>query len=119
MGQVPADADITRMSVRQFQDGLEITMPSRRGISQTKNLRHDSKRTPETTGAARGPSLSFVPRASPLPYPSDGIEVIHEDFQWPEKSVDAVEGFFDNRGDFHFYYFDRVQGTVRYDIIQI
>lgn len=54
---------------------------------------------PGITNAVPEATVKF----SPLPYPSDGVEVEDENFPWPEKKADAVDGFFDNRGDFHPY----------------
>jgi hypothetical protein len=35
--------------------------------------------------------------------PSTGIEVEDAVYPWPEKTLDAVEGWVDNRGEFQFY----------------
>merc|ERR1719330_1425276 len=34
---------------------------------------------------------------------AQGVEVVEEDFPWPEKQADAAAGWWDNRGDFHEY----------------
>lgn len=35
--------------------------------------------------------------------PSDGIEVLEEDYEFPEKDPDASEGWIDVRGEFQSY----------------
>ena len=35
--------------------------------------------------------------------PSDGIEVIEEEYDYPEKDADAAEGWIDMRGEFQSY----------------
>lgn len=46
--------------------------------------------------ALRGPSAGELARAQ-------GVDLVEEEFPWPEKSADAVAGWRDNRGDFHEY----------------
>jgi hypothetical protein len=35
--------------------------------------------------------------------PSDGIEIVEEEYEYPEKDADASEGWVDIRGEFQSY----------------
>ena len=46
--------------------------------------------------------LTMFGRQVALP-PSDGVEVIEEDYEYPAKDADASDGWTDARGEFHEY----------------
>jgi len=98
---IPSGGDINRMSMRHTSDGVEIKLPALvvappkastnvRGAAPKRSVKHTAVDTPTEAVA-------------PLPYPSHGVEVVEEQYHWPEKLPDAAEGFYDNRGDFHYY----------------
>jgi len=54
---------------------------------------------------ALAPALAVAP-AVPTPEElalGQGVEIVEEDYPWPEKRADAAEGWWDNRGEFQYY----------------
>eukprot|EP00435_Cladocopium_sp_Y103_P032564 s2287_g8.t1 len=124
--QVPP-GDVSLATVRQTRQGLDITVPALRQPS----LRPDTLKTPKTgdedqkdqrvdqgvdqnvhgVGQRQDQSDAAMPRPKPesratsevsLP-PSDGIEIVEEEYEYPEKDADASEGWIDVRGEFQSY----------------
>lgn len=98
---LPEGSDVSRASVRQAREGVEVVVPRR--PFRAPQVPEQSR--PEVMPRSR--TIQVVPSPPPRPKvvlpPSDGVEVIEEDFPEPEKMPDACSGWRDNRGEFHAY----------------
>jgi len=91
---LPQDADVTRATVQQNgQDGIQVAVPMRH-VKPKLQVKADRP-------AASVPKLQRRPQIQ-LPS-SEGLEVVEEDFEYPEKRADACDGWLDNRGEFQSY----------------
>merc|ERR1740123_1170741 len=126
---VAATADHSRAALRQKGSALRIVMPLRTEVAEdtTATARpSSSSRSPsaddsvEMSAAGTAEDVDRAPCAhnqdaqlehlsrqqSPSPTElalAQGVEVVEEDFPWPEKQADAAAGWWDNRGDLHEY----------------
>lgn len=100
---LPGGYDSRRMQIQHAHSGLEFILPPQNLWSPPTRLATDSRGSSSAASVGQPPMVDPSLSQPSLPYPSDGIEVVDEEYQWPEKSPDAVEGFYDNRGDFHEY----------------
>merc|ERR1712187_685590 len=117
---LPSAGEASRTTIRNVQGGVEILVPRLRHAKPhgaAQNDVRDSIESPSTFQATyRTAQNSPSPRPSrrqssiarrqiqwwKLP-PSDGIEVVDEDWPADEKRQDAAEGWVDNRGEFQHY----------------
>ncbi|CAK9059023.1 unnamed protein product [Durusdinium trenchii] len=91
--------DISRATMRQTGYGLDITVPQW-PMRERKSFRAQDIPQPKPHLKLEAKPTA-VPEV-PLP-PSDGIEVIEEEYDYPEKDADAAEGWIDMRGEFQSY----------------
>merc|ERR1712048_1245483 len=112
--------DASRTTIRNIRGGVELIVPKLRpskppSTAQTsaRGSMATSPSTPQVTKQAQGVTKQSPPlRQSMLVQrpvqwwrlpPSDGVEVVDEDWPAEEKRADAAEGWMDNRGEFQAY----------------
>lgn len=121
---VPAAA-AARPAVQQEGSTLRILVPTHTEIpvddandAKTEDAQLASLSPQAPTGdIARPRAQDLVPKSRyhikqpkqlrsqriPTPEELEDVEVLDEDFLWPEKQADAASGWWDNRGEFHEY----------------
>merc|ERR1712176_179580 len=112
--------DASRTTIRNIRGGIELIVPkvrpSKPPATAPTGARGSMATPPSVPQATR--QTQGVPKRSPplrqnmlaqrpvqwwrLP-PSDGVEVVDEDWPAEEKRADAAEGWMDNRGEFQAY----------------
>jgi len=127
---LPRGGDVDGARVRHEEDGVRITMPlaarrqreidAERLLLQQQQQQHQRQRAAAagrsvrgaqadrgSTTPGRGSSTSVKPvAAGPTPEEwalAQGVEIVSEEYPWPEKHPNAAEGWYDNRGEFHEY----------------
>lgn len=112
--------DVSLATVRQTRHGLDITVPLRQHLHPANTPKTgDQKGQKDQSvdqsvhgfhGVHRGqqPDQDDVAMRQPKPRkvslpPSDGIEIVEEEYEYPEKDADASEGWVDIRGEFQSY----------------
>jgi len=100
---IPADSATAVQGMKQAMERKQKT----EGATTVQGTRQAREQTSQADGATavQGAQQAMERKQQPalLPFSSDGLEVVEED--WPEvaKNADAAEGWWDNRGDFHSY----------------
>jgi len=114
---VPMSADASQARLRDVRGGLQIVLPLRaapsRAVPSHSTQPDIDVQSPVSPTAVPPPSRSGTASATTTPTPVEltpeqrklieGVEIVEEDFPWPEKRADAVEGWWDNRGTFQYY----------------
>merc|ERR1712039_1017652 len=129
---VPAGSDSSRATVRGVTNGLQITVPlaMRPGYESMRapstfqpdhaapgtgaEVKQTSAAPTSAERAGVAPSEGTTLGAGALaqrvvaPAPEElalaqGVEIVEEEYPWPQKRADASEGWWDNRGEFHSY----------------
>mmetsp|Transcript_5162 Transcript_5162/g.8713 ORF Transcript_5162/g.8713 Transcript_5162/m.8713 type:complete len:276 (+) Transcript_5162:62-889(+) len=125
--------DVSLATVRQTRHGLDIIVPLRQHLRPANTPKTDQKgqkdqsvdqgvdqsvrghgfhrgQRPDQGDVATQPkprkasATSEVPKESKVSLPpSDGIEIVEEEYEYPEKDADASEGWVDIRGEFQSY----------------
>jgi len=76
------------------------------------SVRREKQVASEGETASPGVRASSTAVVTPTPRElalAQGVEIVDEDYPWPEKLADASEGWWDNRGEFHDYQADNRQ----------
>jgi len=103
--------DASRAVLQQSQKGLQIIVP-RRAPMHVERRDHDKASDADEARPSQGVNRETSVKQATLQgdRPIDvvqahaqGVEVVEEEFPWPEKLADAAAGWLDNRGDFHEY----------------
>jgi len=105
---VPKTCDTAGLVVRHARRGLEIIMPKKvyKPPPTRVGTSAEGVKTVASTRLMRlavAPMAVHQPQPVVLPYPSEGVEVVDDDFPEPEKLPDAADGWWDKRGEFHLY----------------
>jgi len=112
--------DASRTTIRNIRGGIELIVPKLRPSKPPATAQtgaRDSMATPPSISQATRQTQGVPKRSPPLRQnmlaqrpvqwwrlpPSDGVEVVDEDWPAEEKRADAAEGWMDNRGEFQAY----------------
>lgn len=101
---LPANVDVGAMKLLRTRNGLEVflpTMPHERPVPGSNADTLVPQSTPSRINTRARPTQIQRPVIK-LP-PSDGLEVIAEEYDELPKKPDACSGWTDNRGEFHLY----------------
>lgn len=100
----PKTGDQKDQKDQSVDQGVDQSGHGAHGVHRGQRPDQNDAAMPRPKHWAESRATSEVPNESKVSLPpSDGIEIVEEEYEYPEKDADASEGWVDIRGEFQSY----------------